>query len=184
MSYLTDLIDLTQLTEKVIKRLQQIGYSGFNQIENPDELYIGESQSSNLQGDTEVLGDVNINFDVDENKEKELQRQKDLIESEILKVYDFLDISFGIREIDEQTERVIIERACGNFLFFMKNYNGTDSFQDYEDDEIVKEILEGDVKVAFETSNKLSKEQRVDKIIDYLMGYGEDIIISKRCIKW
>jgi len=115
-----------------------------------------------------------IGYDVSEN-------EKSLVYNELEKVSRFIKTSCNVSSIDADLQYVIIERTCGNFLFFLKN-NG--QFDGFENEPFVKEILEGDVKVVFDENSVLSAEQRIDKIIDYLMGYGEDIIISKRCVCW
>ena len=89
--------------------------------------------------------------------------------------------SCNIDEITGDLENVIIERTCGNFLFVLKNMGGLDD-RDYE--AFVKEIAEGDVKVVFDEESVLSEEQKIDRVIDFLMSYGEEIILSKRCIRW
>ncbi len=107
--------------------------------------------------------------------------ERSLIASEIDKTEAFIKSSCNVMEIRGELENVLIERVCGNFLFMIKN---SGRFSGVDNDGFVKEILEGDVKVVFDENSVLSQEQRIDKIIDYLMGYGEDIIISKRCVCW
>ncbi|MBO5098756.1 MAG: hypothetical protein J6C16_01150 [Clostridia bacterium] len=104
-----------------------------------------------------------------------------LIQKELDKIFEFIKISCNLIDISEEFKNVIIERTCGNFLFLLKNYGRFDGIDNLG---FVKEILEGDVKVVFDENSVLSNEQRLDKIIDYLMGYGQEIIISKRCICW
>ena len=104
-----------------------------------------------------------------------------LIIAEYENALSFIRSSCNIDEIPNDLENVIIERTCGNFLFVLKNFRGLDG-ADYE--AFVKEIAEGDVKVVFDEDSVLSEEQKIDKVIDFLMGYGEEIILSKRCICW
>lgn len=106
---------------------------------------------------------------------------RSVIIGEYEKVLSFIKTSCNVEKISEELEFVIIERTCGNFLFIIKNFG---RFDGIENSGFVKEILEGDVKVVFDENSVLSDEQRIDKIIDYLMGYGENIIISNRCICW
>jgi len=107
--------------------------------------------------------------------------ERSLVVSEIEKTEAFIKSSCNVTEVRDELETVLIERTCGNFLFIIKN---SGRFSGVDNEGFVKEILEGDVKVVFDENSVLSDEQRIDKIIDYLMGYGEDIIISKRCVCW
>ncbi len=106
---------------------------------------------------------------------------RSLIIGEYEKVSAFIKSSCNVEKLSDELETVIIERACGNFLFVLKNFG---RFDEICGEPFVKEILEGDVKVVFDENSILSDEQKIDKIIDYLMGYGEEIIISNRCICW
>ncbi len=115
-----------------------------------------------------------IGFDADE-------KDRSLIYAEFQKVSDFIKASCNISELSDELENVAIERTCGNFLFILKSFGNLDLL---DDDGIVKEILEGDAKVVFDENSISSKEQRIDKLLDYLMGYGEEIIFSNRCICW
>lgn len=107
--------------------------------------------------------------------------ERSLVLSEMEKTESFIKASCNVSSLSEELLRVLIERTCGNFLFIAKNLG---HFEDIDGDGFVKEILEGDVKVVFDENSVLTTEQRIDKIIDFLMGYGEDIIISKRCVCW
>lgn len=100
---------------------------------------------------------------------------------ELNKVQEYIKESCGIEEIPESFFKVVIERACGGFLFSLKNSGKLETI-DYES--IIKEIDEGDVKVIFDSDAVLSDEQKADKLIDYLMSYGESMLLSLRCIKW
>lgn len=106
---------------------------------------------------------------------------KKLIAGEYEKIIEFIKSSCNIDKLNESLEKVAVERTCGCFLFILKNFG---RFDGIDGGGFVKEILEGDVKVVFDENSVLSDEQRLDKIIDYLMGYGENIIISERCIRW
>jgi len=106
---------------------------------------------------------------------------RDLIIAEYERVLSFVKSSCNIEDISRELEYVIIERTCGNFLFVLKNSGGLD---DIDEDAFVKEIVEGDVKVVFDENSVLSREQKIDRVIDYLMGYGEQVILSNRCICW
>ena len=103
------------------------------------------------------------------------------LDFEMKKVVDYIKSFCGVSEISDELVNVVIERTCGNFIFLLKNLGKVDSI---DNDGFVKEILEGDVKVVFDENSVLSAEQRLDKIIDYLMSFGQDIIVSKRCICW
>lgn len=120
----------------------------------------------------ERLGQLGIEVKVSDRR---------LIAAEYENVLSFIRASCNIDEITEDLENVITERTCGNFLFVLKNTGGLDG-TDYE--AFVKEIAEGDVKVVFDEESVLSGEQKIDRVIDFLMGYGEEIILSKRCIRW
>ncbi len=106
---------------------------------------------------------------------------RSFIISEYEKVLSFIRVSCNVDEISEELEYVIIERTCGNFLFILKN---SGRLEETDAEAFVKEISEGDVKVVFDENSVLSQEQKADRIIDYLMGYGEDIILSNRCVCW
>ncbi len=118
------------------------------------------------------LGQFGISVSVDE---------RSFIVFETEKVCEFIEAFCNISEICEELEKVIIERVCGNFLFFLKNSGRLDGF---DEEGFVKEILEGDVKVVFDENSVLSPEQRLDRAIDALCSYGGDILLSKRCIIW
>lgn len=48
----------------------------------------------------------------------------------------------------------------------------------------VKEIMEGEVKVVFDTTANLSNSARLEKIIEHMRNYGDDVFASWRCIRW
>lgn len=118
------------------------------------------------------LGQFGISVSVDE---------RSFIVFETEKVCEFIGTFCNVSEICGELEKVVIERVCGNFLFFLKNSGRLEGF---EEEAFVKEILEGDVKVVFDENSVLSPEQRLDRTIERLCSYGRDILISKRCIGW
>ena len=118
------------------------------------------------------LGQFGISVSVDE---------RSFIVFETEKVCEFIGTFCNVSEICGELEKVVIERVCGSFLFFLKNSGRLD---DLDKEAFVKEILEGDVKVVFDENSVSSFEQRLDKAIEALISYGRDILISKRCICW
>lgn len=88
----------------------------------------------------------------------------------------------NVKEITEDLEYIIIERAAGEFIMCKKNVGSLDGF---DIDNAVAQIREGDVDITYAVgSGSLTPEQRLDFLISYLMNYGKDELISRRCVKW
>ncbi len=98
----------------------------------------------------------------------------------IQKVESYIKNICNINKIDECLRTVAIDRVCGEVLICLKN---TDRLKEsYGIEEVVKSIQTGDIDVVFE--KEASNEQRLDRLIAYLLGSGEGELIGCRRIKW
>jgi hypothetical protein len=94
------------------------------------------------------------------------------------KVETHIKNSCNVAEVPEGIRLVVIDMACGEFLFGKKQ-SGQGVGIDFE--VAIKSIAEGDTTVTFDTS--ASVEAKYDALISYLM-HGEVDFAAYRCIKW
>ena len=86
--------------------------------------------------------------------------------------------------IPEQLIPTAIYQVVGEYLKLKKDSGNVDSFQ-INFDAAVSSISEGDTSVSFATGNgNLTPEQRLDNLIQYLLGSKEDDLYCYRKLKW
>lgn len=118
---------------------------------------------------------ISIGCEIKFEDEALIQSLKQKIEKSIMNLCN-------INEIQKNIEQIVTQRVCGEYLFFMKNSNRLSNF---DIDNTVKQIQEGDVNIVFAFGNGvLTNEQRIDYIINYMINYGKEELISYRCLKW
>lgn len=88
----------------------------------------------------------------------------------------------NLNALPEELMYVVIERACGEFLFSAKN---SGQLTDMNFDAVVKSIDEGDIKISFAIGEGSSTpEQRFDRVVNYLISFGQSELLSYRRLSW
>lgn len=88
----------------------------------------------------------------------------------------------NVREIPKPLHAIWIDMTCGEFLLVKKQSGRLDGFCL---ETAVKQVQEGDVTVSFaigEGSN--TPEQRLDKLIAWLLACGESELAHYRKVRW
>lgn len=105
-----------------------------------------------------------------------------LIEFLIPKVENRIKNNCNIDIIPDGLHDIAVDMVVGEFLFTKKSIGRLEGF---DLDIAVKQISEGDTSVTFAIGEGSStSEQRLDRLIDYLLNSGKDELIAYRCIKW
>lgn len=99
----------------------------------------------------------------------------------IQKVINHIFNSCNIKSLPIGLFYIAVDRVCGEVLYSLKN-TGKLSIEDIDIGNALREIIEGDITLKFETST--SDEQRFNNFIEYLRTEGESDEICYRKLKW
>lgn len=104
------------------------------------------------------------------------------IDFEITKVLNYVKNYCNITEIPDILDPRIIDRVCGEFLFYQKNSGKLRGF-DY--DAVIKEIKEGDTTLKYATgSDGDTPESRFDKFLNKMERGFDKWITPHRKLRW
>ena len=105
-----------------------------------------------------------------------------IIDFELEKILNYVMNYCNITEIPNILDPRIIDRICGEFLFYQKNSGNLEGF-DY--DAVIKEIKEGDTTLKYATgSDGDTAESRFDKILNKMERGFDKWITPYRKLRW
>ena len=105
-----------------------------------------------------------------------------IIDFELEKILNYVMNYCNITEIPYILDPRIIDRVCGEFLFYQKNSGKLEGF-DY--DAVIKEIKEGDTTLKYATgSDGDTAESRFDKFINKMERGFDKWITPYRKLRW
>ena len=106
----------------------------------------------------------------------------EIIEFELEKILNYVKNYCNITEIPEILDPRIIDRVCGEFLFYQKNSGQLEGF-DY--DTVIKEIKEGDTTLKYATgADGDTAESRFDKFLNKMERGFDKWITPHRKLRW
>lgn len=106
----------------------------------------------------------------------------DHIEFELSKTLNYVMNYCNITKIPEILDPRIIDRICGDFLYFKKNSGSLKGFN-YET--VIKSIKEGDTTLTYAVGQgEDTPENRFDNFVKQLDRGFDKWLTSFRCIKW
>jgi hypothetical protein len=104
------------------------------------------------------------------------------IEFELDKITKYVMNYCNITEIPEIISPRLIDRVCGEFLYYKKNTGTLESF-DY--DTVIKEIKEGDTTIKYATGQgEDTPENRFDAFVKQLERGFDKWITPHRRLRW
>ena len=110
------------------------------------------------------------------------ESDNEIIEFELEKILNYVMNYCNITEIPEILDPRIIDRVCGEFLFYQKNSGKLEGF-DY--DVVIKEIKEGDTTLKYATgADGDTAESRFDAFINKLERGFDKWITPHRRLRW
>lgn len=118
-------------------------------------------------------------------KWKEQEDDSQLLELLVEKVIDginnFTNQNYTLETIPSTIKNIVIDRTIGEFLFLKKN---SGALPEIDSKIIEKQLQVGDTSITYVTEGILTSEQRLDKIINYLINIGEKDLIKFRRLIW
>ncbi|EOY7157806.1 hypothetical protein ACQD5W_002363 [Clostridioides difficile] len=100
------------------------------------------------------------------------------------KIENIIKLDCNIKTIPIELKGIEIDMIVGEFLFTKKNMGQLD-IESLNFEAVEKSISEGDTKVDFAIgSGSQTPEQRFDTLINHLMTYGKNKILTFRCLRW
>lgn len=96
------------------------------------------------------------------------------------KVENHIKNTCNVASIPEGLDEVFVDRVCGEVLFSLKQTGKLDNTFDLE--QAVTKVKTGDTDVTFTTEG--TPEQRLNSLINYLIGKGEGDLTCHRKIRW
>ena len=110
------------------------------------------------------------------------ETDNEVIDFEMEKILNYVMNYCNITEIPEILDQRIIDRICGEFLFYQKNSGNLEGF-DY--DAVIKEIKEGDTTLKYATgSDADTAESRFDKFLNKMERGFDKWITPYRKLRW
>ena len=110
------------------------------------------------------------------------ETDNEVIDFEMEKILNYVMNYCNITEIPEILDQRIIDRICGEFLFYQKNSGNLEGF-DYE--AVIKEIKEGDTTLKYATgSDADTAESRFDKFLNKMERGFDKWITPYRKLRW
>lgn len=105
-----------------------------------------------------------------------------IIDFELEKILNYVMNYCNITEIPDILDSRIIDRICGEFLFYQKNSGNLEGF-DY--DAVIKEIKEGDTTLKYAAgSDGDTAESRFDKFLNKMERGFDKWITPYRKLRW
>lgn len=104
---------------------------------------------------------------------------EELIYEEYQRAFSEVLSECGQRKLPSALEDIVTDRAAGKFLKIKLSLGSVE-----EKSRIVKEILEGDVKIAYETDSEKSVTAIFYEVITALENCGKNEILAYRSVVW
>ena len=110
------------------------------------------------------------------------ETEEEIIDFELEKILNYVMNYCNITEIPEILDPRIIDRVCGEFLFYQKDSGQLEGF-DY--DAVIKEIKEGDTTLKYATgADGDTAESRFDKFLNKMERGFDKWIAPHRKLRW
>ena len=116
-----------------------------------------------------------------EEQEDDSQLVELLVEKVIDGINNFTNQNYTLETIPSTIKNIVIDRTIGEFLFLKKN---SGALPEIDSERIEKQLQVGDTSITYVTEGILTLEQRLDKIINYLINIGEKDLIKFRRLIW
>lgn len=116
-----------------------------------------------------------------EEQEDDSQLLELLVEKVIDGINNFTNQNYTLETIPSTIKNIVIDRTIGEFLFLKKN---SGALPEIDSKIIEKQLQVGDTSITYVTEGILTSEQRLDKIINYLINIGEKHLIKFRRLIW
>lgn len=116
-----------------------------------------------------------------EEQEDDSQLLELLVEKVIDGINNFTNQNYTLETIPSTIKNIVIDRTIGEFLFLKKN---SGALLEIDSKIIEKQLQVGDTSITYVTEGILTSEQRLDKIINYLINIGEKDLIKFRRLIW
>jgi hypothetical protein len=106
----------------------------------------------------------------------------DQIDFELQKIVDYTLNYCNIQEIPEILETRLIERVCGEFLYYKKN---SGSLEGFNYDAVIKQIKEGDTSITYAVGQgEDTPENRFDAFVKHLERGYHNWCTPYRRLRW
>lgn len=160
------------------------------EIENNDDVMEGGDISPGL--DLDIVIDTSETNDISELVRRRLLTfgyktagNDDIIIRFIIeRVQTYIKSTCNIADVPDELTNVLVDMVAGNFLK-EKKQTSSEPIMGLDLTLAVQSIKEGDTNVTFAIGNgNTTPEQRFDAIVNHLIGYGEKILVSYRCLSW
>ncbi|EQE87359.1 hypothetical protein QCW_1227 [Clostridioides difficile CD69] len=100
------------------------------------------------------------------------------------KIENIIKLDCNIKTMPIELKEIEVDMIVGEFLFTKKNMGQLD-IESLNFEAVEKSISEGDTKVDFAIgSGSQTPEQRFDTLVNYLLTYGKNKILTFRCLRW
>lgn len=99
----------------------------------------------------------------------------------IQKVTNHIMNSCNTNELPDGLFYIAVDRVCGEFLYTLRT-TGKLELENIDISGAIKEIVEGDVTIKFDTST--SDDEKFTKFVDYLKTEGMGDEVCYRKLKW
>ncbi|PBG12256.1 hypothetical protein BGU82_18850 [Clostridioides difficile] len=100
------------------------------------------------------------------------------------KIENIIKLDCNIKTIPIELKEIEVDMIVGEFLFTKKNMGQLD-IESLNFEAVEKSISEGDTKVDFAIgSGSQTPEQCFDTLVNYLLTYGKNKILTFRCLRW
>ena len=110
------------------------------------------------------------------------QNDAETVEFELAKILDYVMNFCNITEIPEILDKRIIDRVCGDFLYYKKNSGSLEGFN-YE--EVIKSIKEGDTTITYAVGQgEDTPENRFDAFVKQLERGFDKWLTPHRRLRW
>lgn len=104
------------------------------------------------------------------------------IDFELNKTLDYIMVYCNITIIPDILDKRIIDRVCGDFLYYKKN---SGSLEGFNYDAVIKSIKEGDTTLTYAVGQgEDTPENRFDAFVKSLDRGFDKWLTKFRCIQW
>lgn len=99
----------------------------------------------------------------------------------IEKVETVIKNNCNISVIPDELKTIAVDMTIGYFLKEKKS-TAIESVIGLDLSQAISSIREGDTSITYANGN--TPEEKLNKLIDYLINDSEEILVSYRCLKW
>lgn len=111
-----------------------------------------------------------------------VEQDNDAIDFELTKILNYVKNYCNITNIPEILDPRIIDRVCGDFLYYKKN---SGSLEGFNYDAVIKSIKEGDTQIQYAVGQgEDTPENRFDAFVKQLERGFDKWITPHRRLRW